>query len=305
MFSRPFLALSFLSLILIAGCQPLPQPFQPDSSRKIANPLLKLPDGNGVVVVPVAGMAPEAAQVLARRMADALIAEQIPASVGTGNAASLRLDGRMFATLTAPGREDIRLFWTVRDDSGSTVGDVAVSHTITHSGQEKISPEILDAIAGKSARAVAALIQEPAPIDQTTQLSSRALYVASVDGAPNAAASLLRAELVSALRQLDLRVVPELGDDSILVAGAASREPAGRGSLRLSLDWTIMRPDGKSLGKLAQSNTVEASALESQWPAIARAIAIATARGVRDLLDKTPESALMDPGTEDGGHSGG
>lgn len=253
-----------------------------------------------MVVVPVAGMQPDAGALLARKMADALILKDIPASVGTGNAASLQLDGRAFATRASQGRDDIRVFWTLKRVSGETIGDVAIDHTAPRRDWVEGDPDGMSAIVDKSANAVAALIQDPVPVDQTTQRNTRSLYVPDVAGAPSAAAALLRAELVTALRQLDLRVVQELADESILVAGAASTKPAGEGTLRLSLDWTIMRPDGKSLGKLAQSNTVEAGALESDWPSIARAIAIGTARGVRNLLDKTPEDALSapDPGND-------
>ena len=90
-FDRILIPAIGLIALAIAGCQPVPQPFQPGTAQKTSNPLLDLPDRSGVVVRPVAGMPGESGRALAEEMATALIDRNLPAFTGNGNRSSLIL----------------------------------------------------------------------------------------------------------------------------------------------------------------------------------------------------------------------
>lgn len=273
------MAAALLSIAMLAGCQPLPQPFKPDDARKVANPLLDLPGSAGIVVAPVGGLPAETGAALAREMADALIRRELPAFVGDGNPASYRLAGQ------ARGRV---LIWRLTDPDGRIMGE-----TLLDGARDDLEQAAsLRGVAERSAGRVAAMIQGPPARDTAAPVVKRSLYVPPIGGPPTPAAEVLREELENALQTHGLRIARRSSDDTIAVAGIATTRAAPGGKYLLTLDWTIQRTDGKSLGTLRQSNAVAGDELETAWPTIARAIALATAAGVKELLDRTPESDL-------------
>ncbi|MFT5486310.1 MAG: hypothetical protein ACI9JL_002439 [Paracoccaceae bacterium] len=289
--------LAVLALVATA-CQPLPQPFQPDASNKTANPLLKLADRSGVVVRPVQGMPEDTGAVLARAMATALVDRNLPAFTEDGNSSSLVLTGQAIATPRGSARSEIRVIWRVSDRNGIQQGehvlDIAARKTAWANG----SPTLLREIAQKSAGKIAEIVQGPAERDRTADRVQRTLHVWKIDGAPETAGALLRSELETALRRQALRVTSKMRDNSVIVVGTVqlTPTPAGtsgpKGRRELHLDWVVMSADGRELGKLRQKNSVAPEVLENDWPKIARGIALGAAQGIRDVLEKVPESAL-------------
>lgn len=290
--SSRFLVHLLVLIAGIAGCQPLPQPFQPSASRKEANPLVHLQDGSGIFVRRVAGMTDSAADALAQDMAEALRARNLPAFTESGNQGSYILSGEATALDRGDGLTLIRLVWKLADPDGTPAGEHVVDAAIPRPAWAAGNADQIRTLASRSAGAVAALIQEPAPVDRTTTLPQRTLYVWPIDGAPDAAGGLLRAELEAALRNRNLRVASGLASEAVVVTGVVSMKPAEHGNRQLSLEWTVIRPDGGELGKLNQTNTIASDSLEKNWPNIARAIAAAAADGIRNLFDKLPERAL-------------
>lgn len=282
------------ALIVTAGCQPLPQPFQPGASQKTANPLLRLPDRSGIVVRPVAGMPDGSGTTLAHEMAAALIDRNLPAFTENGNRSSLVLTGQAIARSRGATRSEIRLIWKISNSKGLQLGEHVLDIAARKSAWAKGSPNLLRDMAAKSAGKVAGIIQGPAVADQTANRTKRTLHVWRIDGAPETAAALLRAELETSLRQRALRVSSKMRPDSIVIVGTVSLKPGNGSNRSLGLEWTVMSPNGKELGKLHQKNTVSAESLENDWPKIARNIATGAAEGIGNVLSKVPESALSD-----------
>lgn len=285
-------AVLFIVMSAAMGCQPLPQPFQPDTARKSSNPLLKLPDRSGVVVRAVSGMPGKGGEVLAKEMAAALIERNLPAFTEAGNRASLILTGHAIAMNRGPSRTQIRLIWRVSGPGGLQTGEHVVEIATRRSAWKNGSPGLLRELAAKSAGKVAGLIQDPADLDQTADKRKLFLHVWPIDGAPESAGALLRAELETSLRSRAFRVSSRLRDDSLVIVGIVSLKPGTNGRRELGLEWSVMSPDGRELGKLRQKNAVTPDSLEKEWPAIARRIATGTSDGIKNLLDKIPEHAL-------------
>lgn len=274
------------------GCQPLPQPFQPDTARKSSNPLLNLPDRSGVVVRSVTGMPGNGGEMLAQKMAAALIERNLPAFTKAGNRASLILTGHAIAVNRGSSRTQIRLIWRVSGPDGLQTGEHVVDIATRRSAWKNSSSGLLRELAVQSAGKVAGLVQDPADLDQTADKKKRYLHVWPIDGAPESAGALLRAELETSLRSRAFRVSSRLRDDSLVIVGTVSLKPGTNGRRELSLEWWVMSPDGRELGELRQKNAVTPESLEKEWPAIARSIATGTSDGIKDLLDKIPEHAL-------------
>lgn len=285
----PVLALLVMAL---AACQPLPQPFQPAASKKTANPLLELPDRSGIVVRPVQGMPEDIGTALAREMATALIDRNLPAFTEEANPSSLVLTGQAIAAPRPGKSRQVQVIWRISARDGTQRGEHTLDMTTDQTDWTDASPAVLRAIAQKSAAKIAEIVQGPAERDRTADRVERTLHVWKIDGAPEPAAALLRQELETALRRRALRVSSKMRDDSIIVLGTVTLAPALKGQRQLGLEWAVMSPDGRSLGKLQQKNTVTADALETDWPKIARVIAIGAAEGIGDVLEKIPESAI-------------
>jgi len=277
-------------MAVLAGCQPLPQPFQPEQSRKESNPLLRLPDRAGVLVRPVAGLPPETAHALSAAVAAALVKRNIPAFTETGNRESLIMGGRVDKR-DGIAKIEWRLFELTQSQSEyKRIVTSAPAIPAPAAGTDAIAP-----IADRAADAIAARIQNPALRDRTATLKKRYLHVAPVSGAPDEAAAVLRSEIESALRRNAFRVSGTMRENSLIVSGSVDLSEGRAGKKRMSLDWTVSRPDGQELGKLSQSNDVDPVELDRDWPAIARGIAISAALGLRQLLDKIPEKAVEPP----------
>lgn len=278
--------------LTVAGCQPLPQPFQPAASKKTSNPLLKLPDRSGVVVKPITGMPGDSGAALAREMATALIDRNLPAFTDNGNRSSFVLTGQAIPRSRGAARNEIRLIWRISNPEGLQTGEHVLDIAARKSAWIKGSPTLLRDMAVKSAGKIASLIQGPAETDRTANRTKRTLHVWQIDGAPETAGALLRAELESSLRRRSLRVSSKMRDDSIIIVGTVSLKAGTKGRRDLSLEWSVMSPDGKELGKLQQKNSVTPDSLESDWPTIARHIATGAAEGIGNVLNKVPETAL-------------
>ena len=276
----------------VASCQPLPQPFLPAASQKSSNPLLDLPDRSGIVVRPVAGMPLDTGAALAREMAAALLARNLPAFTENGNRSSLVLTGQAIERSRSAARSEIRLIWKVSDRNGLQTGEHVLDLAARKSAWEKGSPNLLREMASKSAGKVAGIIQGPMVTDQTANREKRTLHVWQIDGAPETAAALLRAELESALRLRALRVSSAMRSDSIVIVGIVSLKPGPDGKRTLGLEWSVMSSGGKEFGTLTQKNAVTPESLENDWPEIARNIATGAAEGIGDVLSKIPENAL-------------
>ncbi|MEX2453978.1 MAG: hypothetical protein WD470_04700, partial [Rhodospirillaceae bacterium] len=103
---------------------------------------------------------------------------------------------------------------------------------------------------------------------------------------------LLREELEAALHARNLRIGSGLSENSLVITGVVRVKPGDAGNRKLSLEWTVLRPDGGEIGKLTQENPVVAERLEQDWPEIARAIAAGAAGGIHDILNRVPDEAL-------------
>lgn len=280
-------------VLLVAGCQPLPQPFKPDARQKEDNPLLTLPnDSGGMVVRPVAGMPGKDGEALAHAMASELLRRDVPAFTDGGNRKSYVLTGEAMGIPRNSLRTEVRVIWKLANARGIQVGRKVVDVATRHSAWTKGSPRLVHSIAAASAGPVAEIIQQPAPVDKLAALPKRTLYVLPIKGAPKAAGELLRSEMETSLQQSNLRIAMNRGTDSLTVAGVVSMAPEPPGKRRLSLEWTVTGSNGRKLGTLHQSHSVTAQELNDNWPQMARAIAAGAARGVKDILNKTPESAL-------------
>jgi hypothetical protein len=290
-----YTTLVLLAVIGYTGCQPMPQPFQPSASQKSGNHLLGTEIGGGIAVHPIAGLRGSAGQRLAEKIAAALVKRDVIAFAGNGNSRSKILSGAATANPESDGFRQIEIGWNVRSDPNETGKTIVLNFRVSTSDWLRGDEHLLDRFARRSAAKIAALVQAAAPVDKLADRPERDLHVSTITGAPPEAGTLLRSELETALRQRSIRVATQLRKESLIVAGAISLETADKNIRKISIDWSLLRPDGSELGRLQQENEIADEELEENWPQVARNIAVATANGLRDLLRRIPDAALSHP----------
>lgn len=281
-FSRLLFCLLALTL---AACQPLPQPFQPADKDRAANPLLDLPGGEGVMVLPVVGTAPEAGQeatiALARAIARALNEQGLPAST-TGNAASLILRGEADLQERTDSRDRVRVAWTLFDAAGREMQRHESLWWVNRPHWERGTPETLAGMAAEAAPALARAIQGE-PIRQVPVVDG--LYIWSVDGAPGDGNVALKRMVEASLKERGLRIAGAMEEDALVLLGSVAIDPLpGKPQERVTVRWSVIRLDGREIGTVEQSNPVPAGALNGNWGQVAYLVAEAAADGIVQLV---------------------
>ena len=74
--------------------------------------------------------------------------------------------------------------------------------------------------------------------------------------------------------------------DALTIAGAVKMGPPQKGQQTVALAWSVITPDGETLGVIRQSNDVEAGSLDRRWGEAASYVAEGAATGVFDLIKK-------------------
>ena len=274
-----------LALLLLAACQPLPQPFSHDGAPD--NALLKLPDHVGVVVLPVAEAPPATAQALAQAMVSALQAANVPATNNGGARASRFLHGRV----EDDGR-DARLIWELFAADGTPIGEFRHSIEGTSLADWRdAEPALMQNLAWIGAGPIAALLQ-PQAIQPPLALH---LTGATVSGAPGLGDTQLQRAILAALEARGVRIgVPAYPGPNITLQGTVQLTPAEGGVQQVRITWKILAADGTEHGTVAQQNEVPAGSLNSSWAAVAPLIAVAAAPGIIEVLSQNGQSAQND-----------
>lgn len=265
-----------LVLLLAAACQPVPHPFAHDGAPDTR--LLELPDSAGIVVQPVDGAPPSTSAALGLAMADALRKANVPATTRSGNRASAWLHGR----IVDDGR-DARLIWDLSAADGKILGSVSRSIEGTPvAAWAAGDKDLMAAIAGNAAPAIAALVQEQAP----GEVRVPPVYVQPVEGAPGEGNGRLRAAMLLALGARQLQTATAPNQTTLVLAGrvTVAAVPRAPDYHRLRLVWKVTDPYGIEVGEIAQENEIQATALESGWQQIAGEVARDAAAGILRML---------------------
>ncbi|WP_417811492.1 hypothetical protein [Thalassospira alkalitolerans] len=319
---------SFLLFILIvaplAGCGDLPRPFE-GAGREGDPALLKLRDTN-TVRVEIGEDLPDGASVhLARAMARALRAHDIPAysdsklggdfilrpnvqsRLADGDAAFIDVtwvlmnpDG--LAIDTARGAGELQASqWFAQDPGGPEESDLAVPQELvekirTLQGQ-RIDPTQLayDELVRDPASRIAFLISG----DRSDLAAAPVVKIALIDfaGAPGDGNVVLARSAGALLRAKGIEVDNEIDDRSIILSATIEVKPVTRKTTspldQVLIDWVIMDPDGTELGQMAQNNVVPRGRLDERWGAVASIAAQAAVDALEGALNQVARKKGM------------
>ena len=269
-------------MLAVAACQPLPQPFQPDDKDIVANPLLALPGSAGVQIRLIQGAPEPTASALTSAIATALQDEGLPAST-TGNAGSYVLLGAARLVQQEAGRDQVEIGWSLLDPTGIEVKRHESRWWVNQPHWQLGTPETLKAMAVEAAPALAHAIQGD-PVEQVAPKVT-GVTVWAVDGAPGDGNAALRRSIMRILRQRGVTLVPEVGDDTLVVLGSVAMDDLRDRKQQVTVRWSVIRPDGSEVGVVEQSNAVPAGSLDNAWGPVALYVAEAAADGITALIE--------------------
>lgn len=272
-----------LLALILGGCQPKPQPFAPSIAER-NNPLLKLPDLAGVVVLDIDGAPKDFAGQFPQAMIEALLARNIPAWTISGNRASYFLQGSAKATPLGGDRVRITMDWDLVDSGGRQVGRHSLSRKTRWKDWRAGSKDLIEALATQSAIGIAAFIQDAAPEDTAARIKRIPLFVTPVAGAPGDGETSLQRAMMAALRRAKLKITRQKTEKTIEIWGRVRIGPARNKQQNIEITWSVRAPDKREIGKLTQRNTIPAGSLDTAWGELAFIIADAAIGGVVDLL---------------------
>ena len=276
----------FALLAVLAGCDPGPGPFA-HPPGKAPTVIGMVPDAGGIIVRDIAGPPETVAGALRNAMIDALAQQDIPAATSGGNRRSRFLQGLVTASPRGTTTVRLQIAWALTDTAGKAAGSKTVTQDVPRRAWEQADPATIKALAGTSAAAVAAMIQEPTPADAGAR-HRMPLYVYPVAGLPEIDAIALRRAMELALRERDYDVKAELADNALVIAGNVVLGKVEAGQQPIEISWAVLDSSGKELGRLAQNNTLKVGEGQPSLAALANDIADAAAGGVVEVMDNLP-----------------
>jgi hypothetical protein len=274
---KAIISLAGLILLTLPACGEIPRPFQPEYKTE-GNPLLMTVDRAGMVVKPVAGLPPAAAEAFNQALIDALHREDVAAMSGPGTAASLVLSGTADA---APSGWDMTL--ALADARAAPLGALT-THVNPTSAED---PKAWQTYAASVAKSFAGMLQPTgAQTGDPTMVA-----IGDITGVPlNEGRALVRA-LEYTLKRAQVKVAEVADKPTHIVTAALAIAPPrgspGREVRKVDVLWVVMHADKSAIGEIRQSNDVPANLIDKEWPEIALAVADSATGSITDLLKRT------------------
>ncbi|WP_203074399.1 hypothetical protein [Falsiroseomonas ponticola] len=282
--ARPRRALlAALAPLALAACGDLPQPFRGRPGQVARQ--LRRPPGYRVAIPPSAQtMLTDAdSAAFARAMADALVAQEVPAVAGD----ALPLDWQLIVGVERDGALVTPRFALTNGD-GVALG-MLVGRPVPAREWADGNAQLFGRVAAEAAPRLADLLsrieaQARTGDERAAGSGAPVMRLLPVRGAPGDGNRSLTAKMKDSLAALGFQVQDQAEGADFAVSGEVTMTPVGRGLQRVEIVWTVSRRDGQDLGRVAQLNEVPAGTLNGLWGDVAFVVAEEAAGGVRDVV---------------------
>jgi hypothetical protein len=269
--------------VLLAGCGSLPQPFSGNpgaTARRLAQP----PPARLAVAPPTNAMLPDmAADTIAGALADALVAQEIPA------VAEAARRGDWHVVLTAELKDGkVVPTYTVTDPNGKSQG-ASEGLPVDAGTWANADPKTLRQVATQAAPGIVSLlssIQAARLASDPNSLVNRParVYFKGVTGAPGDGNTSLARQIRQKLPQLG-EVVQDTADNAdFSLEGQVNTAPGANGTVRVEIQWIVNDAAGAERGRIVQLNEVPPGTVDGLWGDVAYVVAQEAAGGVKDVI---------------------
>jgi hypothetical protein len=270
-------------VLALSACGPLPQPFRGrpgEVARRLAQP-----PGYRIAVAPGqdALLTDEDAAGLSRALAEALVAQEVPAVSGE----TFPLDWRLVIAAERAGLNVVPRYALSDADGrplGMLVGQPVAARDWAEGGEpvfRRVATEAAPRLAGLVARADA---QRRTGDERAAGAGPPVLRLIPVRGAPGDGNRSLTDRMRDRLAGFGFAVQDQAEGAGFAVSGEVTVAAAGRGVQRVEIVWTVSRRDGQDLGRVLQLNEVPAGSLNGLWGDVAFVVAEEASGGIRDVV---------------------
>jgi hypothetical protein len=262
----------------------LPQPYrgQPGGvARRLA-----LPPSYRVAVAPGPGtlLTDAQAETLSRSLAEALVAQEVPAVSGE----ALPLDWRLLVAAERDGASVVPRY-ALSDADGRALG-MLVGRPVPARDWAEGGEPVFRRAAAEAAPNLATLLaridaQRRTGDERAAGRGPPVLRLIPVRGAPGDGNRSLTARMRDRLAGFGFAVQDQAEGAGFAVSGEVTVAPAAtRGLQRVEIVWTVSRRDGYDLGRVLQLNEVPAGSLNGLWGDVAFVVAEEASGGIRDVV---------------------
>lgn len=276
-------------LLLLAACEQLPRPFQPED--KTGNPLLAPIEGQTLEVLPLQGQVPPLPDAGAMQIASALVEAGLPATYGQRTAQSRLLLGTAELGPGALG-EHLRVRWEVYGPGGTLLHIYLQEADLPAGAWMRGGAGTLAKIGHEAAPILAAAAQGPEEVaarpDSIAREGERpTVAVYGLWGAPGDGGQSVPRALASIMTQRGFLVVDDLSAGGFAIDGVMQISAAAGGQQQVSLVWRVLSgEEGEFLGQVEQANVIPAGSLDGPWGDVAAIVAAAAADGLLNLMSE-------------------
>jgi len=283
-FSQHRTASCLVALLALTGCGDLPQPFlgRPGAT---AQRLSQPPPSRLAVPAPAQSLLPDAgASAWAGAVADALLAEEVPAVAGGTRRHS---DWTLLLSAEVRGAEVVPSY-AVQNPSGESQG-YSEGAPVAIADWAGGDAAVLKAAATQAAPGIVSLLNRIEAArrqsDPNSLLNRPArLYFSGVTGAPGDGNSSLPMQMRTKLTAMGLVIQDTANGADFTLAGEVQTAPGAKGTMRIELQWIVADNKGAERGRIVQLNEVPPGTLDSYWGDVAVVVADEAAGGVRDVV---------------------
>ncbi len=280
------LCLGWLAVYGLAACGAVPQPFAPEARSDALKTSLLPPQGSGLWMGGFKGLPEAQAVQVAGTLLATLHAEGIPASAERRNEASLLLDGEAAIEETPDGLRRVDLHWTLRAAGGGPIGEVRVGKALPAEIWER-DPRPLEELAVAAARKLAKLVRQ----EKSSQPPRPALAIWPVDGVSADGQRALARALYQALAEAGVPLAAKDQEPGLILLGDIRLGPEAQGQQPIALRWSLIHPNGETIGTFTQANAIPAGEMNAAWGSLAPAIAAGATEGVVALIQAMGRAA--------------
>lgn len=271
--------------VLVAACQPLPQPFAEDRPPAA---LIAVPDNIDIAVGQVDGDPRATAEKLPRALAQELVKHNVVASDETASKLSYRLNGHIEEHADKAGKSVVTVIWQLRDPRGNLINErtdqLAAPRRDWADGDDAQITQLASASAAGFASLVAAA--QPAPKEAPGGGRTR-VAVRKISGAPGDGDNSLATSLTAILKHANIELVDASnGKPDVDVDCDVKLDSIPGNKQHVKIVWHVVHPSGGEVGQVAQENDIPHGQLDGAWGDIAYSVAMSAADGIMQLVDR-------------------
>jgi hypothetical protein len=283
----------FALTLLLAACGDLPQPFL-DNPGANAVRLSRPPPAKLVVAPPATALlADRDATAWARAVADALVAEELPALVEPSRKGEWRLvlSAEMQGAQVTPR-------YTYVDPAGKTHGDVATA-PVPASAWAAGDPAVFAKAATEAAPQVLGLVRAVEAASKQSDPDSlynrpARIFFTGVTGAPGDGNFSLARDMRNKLPDVGDQLARSRESADFLLSGTVRVTDVAGGQQQVEIHWVVRDMQGRVAGDVAQGHDLKRGMLDNYWGEIASVITDEAAGGVHEVI--TNYSGRRQPG---------